>query len=324
MAGGRELIAGIASRPGSRGAAPIGSTGPVFVGGTGRSGTTLFARILGRHANIFTLRYEARFLVAPVGLVRLADGGLRAHEVELFVNRLRKRWYHRVPERPGARQDTAGLSYDITWGEVSRAVEDLMRSASGGSRHPYDVAARFVDDLFMPATRRSGARRWCEKTPRNVLLADKLSRMFPESRFVHVIRDGRDVVSSMLENGFWPLAAGPEFESLSRFSGQVTFEGARDYWIEVLRLARQVAGRVPASRYLEVRMEDLLSSPEASLQRVCSFLGERLGSALLDLDLSQGHVGRFRNDLSRRQIAEFERYGGELLARLGYEGSSDQ
>ena len=293
---------------------------PVFVGGSGRSGTTLLSRILGYHPNLFSLRYESRFLVAPVGLVRLAEKGLKPGEVELFVSRLRKRWYHRVPERPNARQDTVGLSYDITWGEALRAIEELEQAAAERSPDddPFRIAGHFVDRLFMPAARRAGAVRWSEKTPRNVLLADQLARMWPSARFIHVVRDGRDVASSLLENGFWPLAAGHEFPSLSRFSGPMTFEGACDYWLEVMRLAREAEARLPAGSSLEVRLEDLVTEPEETLGRVCAFLGEPMDPVLLDQDLSEGHVGRHADDLTPEQIAHFEKVGGAELERHGY------
>lgn len=292
---------------------------PIFIGGTGRSGTTLLVRILERHPAIFTLRWESQFLVAPGGLLGIAERGFLRGDLHRFQQRMRGRWWSRVLNPGKPNEYTAGLATDLATDDLERALEFLDESSRGaGAADAPAIVRGFCDRLFGPAATRAGAARWCEKTPRNILFADRLAEAFPEMKMVHVIRDGRDVAASIVSRGFWPIAAGHEFPGLDPFRGETTYAGAAAYWAEVLSIAREVTADLPPDRYHELRFEDLIEDPEARLRDLCAFLGEDFVPELLDPDLSRHNIGRWRAEMSADDVAAFERIAAATLRTQGY------
>jgi len=168
--------------------------------------------------------------------------------------------------------------------------------------------------------------RGVEQTPETAFVLAAALRAYPEARAVHVVRDGRDVVCSLLERG-WLSAAraggddarlpyGAEARFWVRPEERADFERASDAaraawaWRAYVTAARSAGERV-----LQVRYETLAES--------APLIGEHLGvgPAPLEQTLSSFHdrsIGRFHRDLSAEQLADVERIAGPLLRELGY------
>lgn len=186
---------------------------------------------------------------------------------------------------------------------------------------------------------RFGKPRWGEKTPEYGLHAHAIAALLPEARFLHLVRDGRDVAVSLREQWFAP---GRDMATLAR------------YWSSCIESTRRSAASL-GSRYLEVRYEDLIENTAGVLRRICDLCelpfdprmlsyhvgaGSRLaehearfaddGSLLVSKErrLEQqewsarppdtARIGRFRTVLSSDECAEFEAVAGPLLRELGY------
>jgi Sulfotransferase family len=108
-----------------------------------------------------------------------------------------------------------------------------------------------------------GKRRWGTKTPKALLHLAELATVYPDAQFIHVIRDGRDSASSQ-----------------ARVFSRSVVQGAL-LWRTGMRTGRRAGSRLGPDRYLEVRLEELLSSPEEQLRRMCAFLGEDFGQSML-------------------------------------------
>jgi hypothetical protein len=158
-------------------------------------------------------------------------------------------------------------------------------------------------------------------------------RAYPQAIAVHVIRDGRDVVTSLLERG-WLNAervgaddAGHRFGAHGRFWVE---PGREEEFLRVSDATRcawawrryVTAARAMPERTIEVRYEDLVADPE----RVALPLAERLevSHASVTEVLAHAHdrsAGRWRRDLTAEQVTDVEREAGRLLAELGYVSS---
>jgi hypothetical protein len=173
--------------------------------------------------------------------------------------------------------------------------------------------------------RRSGRPRFVNKHPRNSLRIPFLLRAFPDARFLHVIRDGRAVVSSMLEEirtrehrqrlpmGGFAKPAGWRAMLRDDVAEQSTLQ-----WQAIVRTAF-ADGRPLGPAYAEVRYERLCAAPRETYRELFRAAGLRSDDAALAgiperLEASEG----WRKRLGAAQLATIERSGRALLEELGY------
>jgi hypothetical protein len=189
-----------------------------------------------------------------------------------------------------------------------------------------------------------GKPRWGDKTPRYMRAMPRIQRALPEARFIHIIRDGRDVAVSQNERAL----AG----------GNLSMAESAARWRRRINTARVHAADLPA--YKEVRYEDLVTDPETTLRGICEYIDLPFDERMLhysehaeerlteiDRDLGDGderpvragserleghsmtlqppsteRCGRWRDEMSAADAAAFEQVAGDLLEELGYETST--
>jgi len=173
--------------------------------------------------------------------------------------------------------------------------------------------------------------RGVEQTPETSFVVAAALEAYPGSAALHVLRDGRDVVCSLLERGWLSAGrdgrddAGVAYGAYARFwvepERREEFEAASDArraawaWRRYVTSARQA----PADRLVELRYEDLVSAPADAAARVGA--GLHLDPGLLAGAFEAAHansVGRWRDELTSEQLADVEAEAGGLLAELGY------
>jgi hypothetical protein len=184
-----------------------------------------------------------------------------------------------------------------------------------------------------------GKPRWGDKTPRYLEHMICIQELLPEARFIHLIRDGRDVALSTLDLWFGPSSI-PE---------------AADWWLSKINKAREQAKDLRF--YLEIRYEDLVLDSESTLRRVCDYIDlpwnrsmleyykraeERVAELNADVTAPDGtrrvpveerrrifamtrnppdasRVGRWRKEMSTSDYQRFQRVAGAMLVELGYD-----
>ncbi|HYO62559.1 MAG TPA: sulfotransferase [Pyrinomonadaceae bacterium] len=273
-----------------------------------RSGTTLLRLMLDAHPEL-SIPPEMGFMPA-VAALRGRGGELRRAFFEAVTGM--SSW------------DDANIPR-AAFEEALREVEPF--TAAGGVRTFYRLyAARF------------GKARWGDKTPAYCLHMDKIEKLLPEARFVHLIRDGRDVALSV--RGLW-------------FSPGDRVEDSAERWRSWILTARRLGRR--RRHYMEVRYEELIADAPAVLRRVCDFAGlsydprmetyyessaARLdevktmyrddGSPLITKEErlhnqrfttrppEASRVFRWREEMDAESRRRFAAVAGDLLAELGY------
>lgn len=253
---------------------------PIFIGGEGRSGTTLLRVILDSHPNI-SCGPETHFFIDE--------------KIQPFCAELADRWQAKILEY-----------YDAP-------PEHVMARCFGA----------ILNAFHTPYMRSRGKKRWADKTPHNILKIDFLNLAFPNMKFIHIIRDGRDVAASLLE-----MPWGPK-----------TVEEAAESWRACIKSGIHFGAS--HENYLEVKYEDLVQSFESTLVKIFSFLDEPWSDQVLHFNklhhdlgtrfskessaeqvtrnIYTSKVNRWKTDLTADQVEKFVSIAGEYLLKLGYE-----
>ena len=258
-----------------------------FVVGCERSGTTLLSVLLDRHSEL-AVPPETGFYteLAPV----IASPSL--HELETALAHWR-----RLPE--------LGLEPK----EVTDACEGDFRPS-----------AVFRALLMLYASKR-GKPHCGEKTPIHCGFVPRILTDFPEAIVIHILRDGRDVVASLLEAPWWTKG----------------IEAAADRWLHSVRTLELFAPAFPG-QFMVVHYERLVQAPEATLKEVMAplkleFQGTQLNPAKLSAVVLErslawkgralaavdgARAGRWRDRLTEEQSAFLAKRLSPQLRRMGY------
>jgi hypothetical protein len=227
-----------------------GAPAPVFVGGTGRSGTTIVARLIAAHPAYALVPIELRFHAELSGLPGLLTGRV---DPALVTELLRTHWAHRLGQDGRPRGVTELLAPEAYEAAIERFERGRERDPVAASRDLVEtVAAACLPEGDLTVG-------WVEMTPPNVEAAGAIATMFPEARFVHAIRSGLDVACSMQRHAWAPDDLGD----------------CLLWWED--RFARAGAGAraLPEGSLHEVRLEEL-SDPRTRdrvVRELLAFLG---------------------------------------------------
>lgn len=278
----------------------MSSPHPLFVGGTGRSGTHAVAKLLGRHSHYFYVSRELRFHTDRGGFPDLLAGVI---DRERFVANMHEYFWR----RPGADGRERGLHSKFNKRRFEAALERFEQQYD---ESPERAAAGLLGALLDPMAEDEGKSSWIEQTPQTAASAGTLYSIFPQMKLVHMVRDGRDVASSL--GGQW--------------WGPSSMRGGLKWWEKRLREADEGTRGVPAEQVLVLELEDLVvEDREASYARLLDFLeleDERKIRKNFDKHLSpaNAHIGRWREGTSARRQRTVDRAYLGALERLHAEG----
>ena len=283
---------------------------PIFIVGTGRSGTTIFFRMLKDHPHVSWLSWVANMYPDKYYLNRLL---LRALDCPVFGDLLKKRV-----------QPSEAYSF---WNRVFPGFDVSCRDLLAE-----DVSVK-VKQAFHKALYNSlaeGRGHFLAKItgwPRIGFLQE----IFPNAKFIHVVRDGRAVANSVLSVPFWWGWRGPRswrwgtldsqhYELWERHQRSFVALAAIQ-WIILMQAFEDAIERAREGSALEVKYEDLCSNPIEQMRRVADFCG---------LDWCQPFVSRlkkhklrnsnekWRTELTPAQQDILHSVLSSYLERLGY------
>lgn len=173
------------------------------------------------------------------------------------------------------------------------------------------------DDVFLEFLG-DGQTRVAERTPLHVFHLNLIAEIYPDARFVHIIRDGRDVARSIAAQNW----------------GAAEVAGAAREWRDAIISGRDAG--LPPERYREVRYEDMLEQPEREIALLYGWLGLPNSASDLEYPLAEAAraenvdakgVGgiasqKWRQAFDARDLASFNEVAGDLLSELGYPRAS--
>ena len=253
---------------------------PIFIGGTGRSGTTILGDLLDQHSLIRTSNpTEIKFLANRGGLLdvifesqnskilirkqisrlhyrtwrerKRKDASLRMIRMQDFKEKLWQKWWEidaKPPHGPGLH---AGIDREVLENILNKYEKSMSRNHVRAGR---GFMNKFISSQFNSSR---GIKYWVETTPMNISYAQHLMLIYPQARFIVMRRDPRDVIASLVTKDWGPTTA---------------LEGVE--WIEKrLRSDHLGQGFIPESQLLMIDLEDLVSNnPEGTYTKILNFL----------------------------------------------------
>ena len=252
---------------------------PVFVGGTGRSGTTIMGDLLGKHPEIRTSTpIEIKFLSNRLGLLDVVFGRDESQKnkkgsVSIFNYRIyRKRKLREKEKQAKILAEFEDQVWNKWWdidappphgrGLVSGISRPVLENLLSSLRRDLNInriwAARRFMKRFIALQDEAGLEKyWVETTPMNIRTADKLLKLFPKALFINMVRDPRDVIASLITKNWGPTTP---------------MEGIT--WIEKrLTDGNNALKHVPAKQKITIALEDLaINQREDTYRKLANFL----------------------------------------------------
>ncbi len=287
----------------------------VFVLGTGRCGSTMVQEALARHPGAgFVSNLDDRSSLASVG------------------ERLNNPLYRMVPQgltRKGRARFAPSEGYRVLDREVSPILSRPWR----------DLTAADVTPWLAERTRRFFESR-AEKQGRGVFIhkftgwprAGFLAAVFPDARFIHVVRDGRAVANSWLQMSWWEGFNGPDHWQwgplANGFAGEWSESGhsfpvlAGILWKILIDAHDAAAAALASERWMEVRYEDVVARPRESFATMAAFAGLASSSEfdrqLARIIFSTGRADAYRKDLGQPVVDQLTKSLRTHLEKRGY------
>ena len=292
----------------------VNSDRPIFVVGTPRSGTTLAARLLGRHSRIF-MPGETHFfddVYSRAG--RLGD--LQDSAGRLEISRRLHSIYDRFYE-PDDQRRIIRLFPEVQ--DLAQALDDCTSYA-------------MVLDRFMTLQMQSeGKSRWGNNAPRDLFSVRAIREFFPDAKLIVCVRDIRAFLYSY--KGKWKVASGAGDQQVTRLRKLYHPVITSYLWKASMQQLPLVEGIVPPADRIIVRYEDLVSDPEKIMKNICATIGEEYEPDMLAIEghnsstatettgIFTSSVDRWMMELSQEEIAISQNIAGGLLNRLGYKAT---
>lgn len=276
----------------------------IFSGGTGRSGTTIIGRLLSRHSKIAMAKpAEIKFLTSGNGLLDLHLGKkVGRYKSLLITDRLHlERFKYRLFHDWWSRQDKSGGATGLQTGIPRDVLEEIFSSMKTN----FEDDKTFSIQLFMSQfvnyqLQRFGKTFWIDTTPVNLSRAVEIETLLPCSRFIHMIRDGRDVIASVIRERWGP---------------NTYDEGL--IWYRKRMLKSLTSAKLLGSKALTLSLEDLvINKRKHSIETLLTFLDlkpEPKFNDFFDEVIKENSISKRRWESEVSDLAKFNQSYADLL-----------
>ena len=275
------------------------SLNPVFVGGTGRSGSTIVGDLLDHHPAItVTIPMEVRFITGNNGIAdALAKAGKPAglKAAELAVDRIHNRWFFRT--------ENVGLHTSMSREFVTETTDRYLAHFENSPQHASQV---LVYSIMEKIALGCDAERWVDTTPANARKANLITPIYPQHKVIVMVRDGRDVAASFVHQDFGPSDV---FEAVA-------------LWEKRMIKSDHAVKRCAAGVVLTLDLQDLVvTERDASLDLILEHC--ELDDSLEMRDWFNArvtpdgaHAGRWRRDFDDSTCAVIDKVYSDSCERL--------
>lgn len=275
-------------------------TGPLFIVGVSRSGTKLLRDLLNNNENVFLTDSETHFI--PYFLRYLGDKNFKS------IIELKKSFYSELVKTSFyLRKSKDGI--ELSFKEFDRITQNSQNLQS-----LIEIVLKYYSVKPEYNINCSQNIIWGDKTPSYLYEIELLKKYFPQAKFIHMIRDPRDVSLSFQKS--W---------------GKNLFSSAHK-WNTSLNITNSKIPKL-VNDYLEIKYENLTANPISEMKSVCNFIGINFESSMLNIKKTSERFGdaknsnyilsknskKYLNKLSIKQITKIENICYNSMINKGYE-----
>jgi len=221
---------------------------PLFIGGSGRSGTTICQEYLSKNFLVHGSKpEELRILTEQYGLIDLYNTG----DLESFIFYLEDHWLFPTDK-------TEGIYLNINPEKIKIMTKELNNEFLINKKQ---AVLNFYKNLFISQNNfNSESLYFADSTPSNIKYADKILEIFGDAKFINMVRDGRDVAYSIFQmKDSWALEKRKsELDAL-------------DWWYNRIIDSHSALSKIPNNYYVNIRLENFVSKKEEK-EKMLSFL----------------------------------------------------
>jgi len=190
---------------------------------------------------------------------------------------------------------------------------------------------QFGENVLKLFMQKEGKNLVALKHPFHILIIDELFRCFPNMRFIHVIRDGRDVSCSLRTHPKRKMVKGEIVQNTAKNP----FSWCIRRWVSCINQGKKWR---KSNRYIEVKYEDLVNNSVNTVEKIFKFLGLKMISEdkilnFYKYEKDEKHlqnievgkpiyrktIGRWKNDMTEKEKEMFKLMAGDVLIKFGYE-----
>ncbi len=321
----------------------------IFVGGTGRSGTSIVKELIAAHPDAASLPFEYRFIIDPDGLVDFYVSYTAAWSPYLADRKLKRleRLLRTLSQEPFFHRLLGNL---IQW------VDPVGKFLSPRTYHGWELNKHLpnfeqhVENLLSKLLEFSFSARWIGSESYRISPDVYHAPPYPKAEMAQILGDFiRDIIDDLLshtekslfvEDNTWNIFFAKELLELlpeakiihvyrdprdvvasfsqqrwspsDRIQGAHWYKSMMTYWFKIRTT-------LDPRSYHELSLESLVRSPQETLVEICKFAQIPFDDGMLALDLSHSHAGRWKKEYSEEEKLEVQRILKDVIEQLGYE-----
>ena len=282
----------------------------VFIGGTGRCGTNIMKDVLSLHPKVASHHFEYRFILDPDGIIDFYSTVLncwspyiidqKLHKLESFLmilaNRNEKKEIYvdwelnkHLPGYEEAVRELLDRLVDFKYSGVHfglKSERDLYFMGCKTKKELSGILGGFIRRLLVGYLDRVGKEFYVEDNTFNLLFARELLELLPDAKFIHMVRDPKDVIASL---------------SKQRWAPKDKIQ-ASQWYRDVINRINVVKKEIPSDSVITVDLYDLVDNTEKILKDVCAFIEISFSDKMLEMDLGKSHRDRWKKEFSEDEL----------------------
>jgi hypothetical protein len=282
----------------------------VFIGGTGRCGTNVLKDILTSHKDICSLPFETKFIFDPDGIIDFyssVNSIWSPYYIDLKIKRLLD-MLHNVANKNFSSSKYSDWELNRYFDNFNLCIEKLADSLTDfkyfanhhgliDSREMFFMAKKdqkelqlifrdFLLSIFDNYMEKNFSEIYIDDSTHSILFINEINEILPESKFIYMYRDARDVISSLKKQRWTPTNVRDV---------AIWYKSVITHW-------KLVRDTIDPSVYIEIDLYDLVDDRNNTLKRICDFIDITYDEVFSLFDLSKSNRGRWKSDLTDNEI----------------------